>query len=94
MFDDARKTVARQLAKQTGAQWTKRFGIRRLSLWERSERTEVRVLVLVDGLNENHRFKGWSRWLQPIDQRGLVGNLSRGDELLAPMVARHALRLA
>ena len=70
--EDARKTVARQLAEQTGA-LDERFWHRRLLLWERSERAEVRVLVLVDGLNENHRFKRWSEWLQPLFNGDMSG---------------------
>ena len=63
--EDARRTVARQLAEQTGA-LDEQFWRQRMSLWERWGRTDVRILVLVDGLNENHLFKGWSRWLRPL----------------------------
>ena len=70
--EDARRTVARQLAVQTGA-LDETFWQRRLLLWERSERAEVGVLVLVDGLNENHQFKGWSQWLQPLTKGDMSG---------------------
>ena len=70
--EDAWRTVARQLAEQTGT-LDERFWYRRLLLWERSERAEVRVLVLVDGLNENHQFKGWSQWLQPLVNGDMSG---------------------
>ena len=63
--EGASASIAEALAKQTDAR-DGEFWRRRLRLWERSGRTDVRLLVLVDGLNENLQFKGWSDWLQPL----------------------------
>ena len=70
--EDVRKTIARQLAEQTGA-LDERFWHRRLLLWERGERAELRILVVIDGLNENHLFKRWSEWLQPLFNGDMSG---------------------
>ena len=69
---DASASIADALAKQTGAR-DGDFWRRRLGLWERSGRTDICLLVLVDGLNENFEFKGWSDWLQPLLEDDLAG---------------------
>ena len=61
----ASTSIADALANQTEAR-DGEFWRRRLRLWKRSGRADVQLLVLVDGLNENLEFKGWSGWLQPL----------------------------
>ena len=68
----ASASIAEALAQQTEAR-DREFWRRRLRLWESSGRTDVRLLVLLDGLNENPEFKGWSDWLQPLSEDGVAG---------------------
>ena len=68
----AKMMIAQRLARQTGVM-DEGFWRRRLELWERSGRTDVRVLVLLDGLNENYHFRDWSDWLQPLLDNDLSG---------------------
>ena len=61
-------TLVKALATRTGIDSIK-FWKKRLALWERSGR--VKILILLDGLNENFKFKQWSDWLQPLFEDNL-----------------------
>ena len=63
-------TLAKALSTQTGIR-SGMFWEKRLALWERSGR--VKILILIDGLNENFIFKEWTDWLQPLFEDNLVG---------------------
>ncbi|MDD9963879.1 MAG: hypothetical protein OXU70_17525 [Gammaproteobacteria bacterium] len=69
---DARADIAQALSDQTGIRSTE-FWRRRLKLWERSGRESVRVVVIVDGLNQNFLFHNWSDWAQPLLESRLDG---------------------
>lgn len=62
---DVKLTLAKALATQTGVR-SSEFWEKRLALWERSGRSDVRMLIFVDGLNENFEFTDWAGWLQPL----------------------------
>ena len=62
---DAKSDIARSISKQTGV-LSEEFWRRRLGLWEKSGREGVRVLVVVDGLNQNFLFQDWADWAQPL----------------------------
>ena len=63
-------TLAKALSTQTGIRSVV-FWEKRLALWERSGR--VKILILLDGLNENFRFSEWADWLQPLFEDNLAG---------------------
>ena len=69
---DVKSTLARALATQTGVR-SVAFWEKRLALWERSGGNGVRMLILVDGLNENFQFTDWADWLQPLFEDHLGG---------------------
>ncbi len=62
---DVKSTLAKALEIQTGVR-SAEFWEKRLALWERSEGNGVRILILIDGLNENFKFNDWAGWLQPL----------------------------
>lgn len=62
---DARADIAQALSKQARA-GSAEFWLRRLSLWERSGKESTRILVIVDGLNQNFLFSDWADWAQPL----------------------------
>ena len=69
---DVKSTLAKALAAQTtGPSFA--FWKRRLALWERSGGDGVRILILIDGLNENFQFTSWAEWLQPLFEDHLGG---------------------
>ncbi len=61
---EAKSDIADALSKQVGKEAG--FWRRRLGLWERVGGDGLRVLVVVDGLNQNFLFKEWADWLQPL----------------------------
>ena len=67
---DVRSTIAKALATQTRIP-SVHFWEKRLTLWERSVGDGVRILILVDGLNENFHFTDWTAWCQPLFEDGL-----------------------
>ena len=67
---DVRSTIAKALATQTEIR-SIRFWTKRLALWERSGGIGVRILILVDGLNENFQFTNWANWFQPLFEEDL-----------------------
>ena len=67
---DVRETLAKALQAQTSVR-TVEFWRKRLELWEEVDREAVEILVLLDGLNENFRFKEWANWLQPLFEDNL-----------------------
>ena len=69
---DVKSTLANALATQTQIQGPL-FWRKRLDLWERNTGPGVRVLVLLDGLNENFAFTEWAAWLQPLFEHHLSG---------------------
>ena len=69
-FRDVRSTIAKALATQTEIRSIK-FWTKRLALWERSGGIGVRILILVDGLNENFQFTNWADWYQPLFEEDL-----------------------
>ena len=69
---DVKPTLAKALADQTGVR-SVAFWEKRLALWERSGGNGVRMLILVDGLNENFQFIKWADWLQPLFEDHLGG---------------------
>ena len=69
---DVQTTLAKALADQTRLA-TVEFWKRRLVLWESAGVDRIRILVLLDGLNENFSFKKWARWLQPLFEDRLGG---------------------
>ena len=69
---DVKSTIARALATQTGVRSVE-FWEKRLALWERSGGNGVRMLIFVDGLNENFQFTVWANWLQPLFEDQLGG---------------------
>ena len=69
---DVKLTLAKALATQTGVR-SSEFWEKRLALWERSGRNDVRMLIFVDGLNENFEFTAWADWLQPLFEDQLGG---------------------
>ena len=62
---DAKSDIAGAISKQT-ERGSAEFWRRRLALWERSGREGMRILVIVDGLNQNFLFRDWSDWAQPL----------------------------
>lgn len=68
---DVRSTIAEALATQTEIRSIK-FWAKRLALWERSGGIGVRILILVDGLNQNFQFTDWADWCQPLFETGLA----------------------
>ena len=69
---DVKSTLANALATQTKSQ-SPVFWKKRLDLWERNASPGVRILVLLDGLNENFAFTDWAEWLQPLFEDRLSG---------------------
>lgn len=69
---DVKSTLAKALTTQTGVR-SVAFWEKRLALWERSGRNDVRMLIVVDGLNENFEFTAWADWLQPLFEDQLGG---------------------
>ena len=63
-------TLAKKLSSQTG-RGSHAFWEKRLALWERSG--GVKILILLDGLNENFTFREWADWLQPLFEDNLAG---------------------
>ncbi len=57
--------IAKALADQTQLANVE-FWEKRLGLWERAGGERVRILILLDGLNENFSFLDWASWLQPL----------------------------
>ena len=66
---DARDDIATAVATQAG--WDRDFWRRRLDLWERNGGEGLRILVIVDGLNQNFLFKSWADWFQPLLEEGV-----------------------
>ena len=62
---DAKSDIADAISKQTGC-GSAEFWRRRLDLWESCGREGVRILVVVDGLNQNFLFRDWADWAQPL----------------------------
>ena len=69
--NDVMSSIAGAIAKQTGIQ-SSSFWERRLKLWESSQGNGVRILIIIDGLNENFHFVNWADWLQPLFEDRLV----------------------
>ena len=69
---DVRSTLAKALYNQTGIR-SVAFWEKRLDLWERNGGDGVRILILLDGLNENFQFTKWADWLQPLFEDDLGG---------------------
>ncbi len=69
---DARADIAQALSQQARP-GSAEFWLRRLSLWERSGRESTRILVIVDGLNQNFLFSDWADWAQPLLEDNLGG---------------------
>lgn len=69
---DARGDIAQALSDQTGVR-SAVFWHQRLKLWERSGRESVRIVVIVDGLNQNFLFRDWADWAQPLLESRLGG---------------------
>ena len=69
---DVKPTLAKALADQTDLPAVD-FWKRRLALWEKAGGDGVRILILLDGLNENFSYKQWARWLQPLFEDPLGG---------------------
>lgn len=64
--------IARSLARQAG--WGDEvFWGRRLALWRRGLATEQRLLLIVDGLNQNWLKSDWAMFLQPLFEDGWRG---------------------
>ena len=63
--DELSRVVARALAQQTGVR-DEPFWRRKLSLWLRGEFPTVRLLLILDGLNENWDFDGWDHVLAQL----------------------------
>ena len=70
--EDVKSAIAKGLAAQT-ATGSFSFWEKRLELWERFRGDGVRILVLIDGLNEKFQFLDWADWLQPLFEDRLVG---------------------
>ena len=62
---DAKSDIADAISRQT-ERGSAEFWRHRLALWERSGREDVRILVIIDGLNQNFLFRDWSDWAQPL----------------------------
>ena len=62
---DAKSGIAEALSKQAG-RGSVAFWRGRLDLWERSGRQDIRILIVVDGLNQNFMFRDWADWAQPL----------------------------
>ena len=69
---DIKSAIAGALRAQTGIRSIE-FWKRRLALWETGEGDGVRILILIDGLNENNQFVDWADWLQPLFEDRLGG---------------------
>lgn len=69
---DPYKVLAWALGKQTDLP-DEEFWLRRLRLWERAPSEAVRILIILDGLNENVTFDGWADFLQPLFESERVG---------------------
>ncbi len=69
---DIKSAIAGALRAQTGIR-SIGFWERRLALWETGEGDGVRILILIDGLNENYEFVYWADWLQPLFEDRLGG---------------------
>ena len=61
---DAKSDIADALSRQVAKKAS--FWLRRLMLWEKVGGSGLRVLVVVDGLNQNFLFKRWADWFQPL----------------------------
>ena len=69
---DIKSAIAGALRAQTGIRSIE-FWKRRLTLWETGKGDGVRILILIDGLNENYQFVDWADWLQPLFEDRLGG---------------------
>ncbi len=69
---DVKSTLAKALSAQTGVR-SFEFWEKRLALWERGGGNGVRILILIDGLNENFQFTTWANWLQTLFEDQLDG---------------------
>ena len=69
---DAKSDIARALSDQSGT-GSAEFWRRRLNLWEKSGRQSIRLLVVVDGLNQKFLFRDWADWAQPLLEENLGG---------------------
>ena len=72
---DAKFDIANAISRQAD-QGSAKFWRRRLDLWERSGRANVRILVIVDGLNQNFLFRNWADWAQPLLEESVRGRYS------------------
>ncbi|MXZ55890.1 MAG: hypothetical protein F4227_09850 [Gammaproteobacteria bacterium] len=72
---DIKLDIAQKISTQVG-NGTKEFWRRRLDLWERSGRDSVRLLIAVDGLNQNFLFPDWAGWVQPLLEDSVRGMYS------------------
>ena len=69
---DIKARIAKALKDQTQLANVE-FWEKRLALWERAGGDRVRILILLDGLNENFSFLKWASWLQPLFEDRLGG---------------------
>lgn len=69
---DSKSDIASLISIQTGS-GSDQFWRRRLELWERSNRENVRILVILDGLNQNFMHRDWADWAQPLLEDSLKG---------------------
>lgn len=69
---DVKSTLAKALYDQTGIR-SVAFWEKRLALWERHGGESVRILIVLDGLNQNFQFRKWADWLQPLFEDRLNG---------------------
>ena len=69
---NARADIAQALSKQAQG-GSAEFWRRRLDLWERSGSESIRILAIVDGLNQNFLFRDWADWAQPLLEDNLGG---------------------
>ena len=67
---DIKSTIAEAIETQTGVR-SIAFWEKRLTLWETSPGNGVRILILIDGLNENFQFHDWADWFQPLFENQL-----------------------
>ena len=65
-------TLAQTLYVQTQVR-SESFWEKRLTLWESAGGCGVRILIIIDGLNENFQFTDWARWIQPLFEDHLHG---------------------
>ena len=69
---DLKDTLAQTLYAQTQVRSVS-FWEKRLTLWESAGGGGVRILIIIDGLNENFQFTDWARWIQPLFEDRLQG---------------------